>query len=389
MGFEGTKLLVKRVFVSRRHAGSGGNNTLVRLARQGMPYYLRRDGWAKPPMTVFFTINGTCNMRCRMCDIGEKNADSMFYHNLHGEAGGDFPIERFKSLMDEFAEFRPFIGITTTEPFLYKHLFDGVAYARAKGLTTNVTTNGLRVEKFVDEILESGLQRLSVSIDGPPRIHNEMRRMPGAFERVMRGLRMLSEKKKVLGRQYPEILVNSFVADTNHAYVLEMVESLPLDSIDGVNIKLMVFQTQDMVERHNAEFGDKYPATKACFPDDFAARNLNIDRLYEQTMEINRKYGDKVTLHFEPDKANFEQYFHRPGEFMDASKCVLPWFIAQLTNDGDLAVYTRCYDVRLGNVLDRPFAEVWNGPKMREFRRDLQNHGRFPGCARCDGVLYR
>lgn len=381
--------MLRRLVTTRKHSGSGGNNTFGRLVQQGAPYLLSPNGYAKFPMTVFFTINGRCNMRCRMCDIGEKNHESMFYHNLAGENGADFPISRFKTLMDEFEPHKPYISFSTTEPFLYKPLFEAIDYARFRGMNLNVTTNGLRVEKFIDEIFESGLHRLSISIDGPADLHNEMRRVPLAYERIMRGIRLVAERKRQLGTMFPLIALNGFVADTNQGRLLETIENLPLDDIDHVNFKLMVFHTQKMVDEHNAKYGDKYPATATCLPDDFDPNAIDANNLVHQAKEINERFGDKVFLHFESNVENIEKYFFSPEEFMDRTRCVLPWFVAQITNDGELAVYTRCYDLRFGNVIENKFEDVWNGEKMRDFRKNLRHHGRFPACARCDGVLYR
>lgn len=382
-------LLMKRLFTTRRHAGSGDNNTVWRLVRQGLPYYLNKNGRAQPPMTIFLTVNGRCNLRCRMCDIGRQNRESMFYHNLRGEQGHDFPIDRYRSLIDEVATFRPLLGVTTTEPLLYAPMFEAVDYARHRGLDTVITTNGLRVAERVDEIMESGLFRLSVSLDGPPAIHDRMRGLEGCHARVLEGLRLVAERKRSRGLNRPRLMVNSFVADENHAHIVDFVESLPLADVDIVNIKLMAFFTREMVERHNTAFGDRYPATSTCFPDDFNPGNLDLDEVCRQVREVQARFGGKVAFHFEPDQNMLRRYYYQPAEFMDDTKCVVPWFVAQVTNDGDLAVLTRCYDLRLGNILERPFLDVWNGEKMRDFRKDLRKFGRFPGCARCDGVLYR
>lgn len=384
-------LAFKRLLTSRRHAGAGDNNSIRRLIRQAVPYYFNRRGYAHWPMTIFLSINGRCNLKCRMCDIGQQNCDSMFYKNLAGSGDypSDFPIERFKTLIEEVKQFKPYIGVTTTEPLLYPHIFDAVKYAQLRDIKMNITSNGVLVKKYADEIIASGLHRLSVSLDGPARIHDDMRGVPGTYERVLDGILTVADKKETMGLDYPEILINSFICDANYEYLLEFVESLPLGIVNHVNIKLMVFSTNEIVEKHNSKFGDRYPATTACIPDDFAFDKINLSVFHKQTKEIQRYYKHKVKLHFEPDIKKLERYFFSPTEFMDNTRCVLPWFVAQILTTGQLIVLTRCYNLDLGNIMEKSFEEIWNGPKMRQFRRDLQRVGRFPGCARCDGVLYR
>jgi Fe-coproporphyrin III synthase len=382
-------LFLRRLKVSQKHSGSNGRANPLQLIRQGIPYYLNSAGYARNPMTIFLSINGKCNLRCRMCDIGTKAEDSQFFKNLAGEVGQDFPFERFKTLMDEVSHFKPYLGITTTEPFLYKNIFNAVDYANTKGIKSNVTTNGILVAKHVDDIIDSGMHKLTISIDGPAAIHNEMRGLKDGYERILEGLNALIERKKERNVNFPLIFISSFLADTNYRNAVEMMENLPLQGIERVNMKLMVFFTQEMAEKHNMVWGDKYPATPSCMPNDFVAPNIDINELFQQTSKLKERFSEKLILHFEPDKKMFEKFLFQPEEFIDSSKCVFPWFISQLTCDGDMIVYTRCFNKIFGNIMNQSFEEVWNGEPMREFRRDLQTHGRFPGCSRCDGVLYR
>jgi organic radical activating enzyme len=387
--FDRAKLLYSRLRTSQRHSGAKGGTPLLRLARQGLPYYLDPTGRALPPLTIFLVINGVCNLRCRMCDIGQGNEDSMFSKNLRGDKAQDFPFERFKTLVDEVAHFRPYLGVTTTEPLLYPHMFDAVAYARSRGLDMNISTNGVLLEKHVDAILESGLHRISISLDGPAAVHDAMRGVPGTYDRVVRGIERLAEEKRRRGLSRPEIYVTSFVCDTNQRHLVDFFEGLPLGCIDWVNVKLMVFFTKEMVRLHNAGFGQRYPATSACIPQDFSAGNMDIACLCEQAADVNRRFGQVSRLHFDASAAYLSRYFFEPERFMDATKCVLPWFVSQVTAAGDLITLTRCYNVTFGNIMDKPFLDAWNGPAMRAWRGDLRRHGRFPACARCDGVLYR
>ncbi len=386
-GFEHIRLLLRRFKTSSRHSGSDEGISALNLIWNGLPYYLNREGYARYPLTMFLTINGKCNLRCRMCDVGQKNTESMFYRNLKGNLSQDFPYARFKSLIDEVRIFNPYIGITTTEPLLYPHIFDAVEYASSRKLGVNITTNGTLVEKHIHEIMTCGLNRITISIDGPAKVHDMMRGVPGTYEKVMRGIHLLKEEKRRRGTQLPHIYIGSFICDTNYAHVVELIENLPVDIVERLNMKLMVFTTKEIVEDHNRIWGHKYPATISCMPDDFRPENIDVEVLYRQLEEVRRRFGHFSNLYFETDRAKLERYFYRSREFLDATRCILPWFVSQLTATGDLIILTRCYNINLGNVMDKPFAEVWNGPEIRAFRKDLQKYGRFPGCVRCEGMM--
>lgn len=383
--------LMKSLFTVSRHASAGANATPLRLARQGLRYYLSPSGYSLPPLSVFFIVNSRCNMRCQMCDVGQKNPDSMFYKNLIGEDGitkGDFPIERFESLMDEFKAFSPYVSITSTEPLLYSPLPRAIRAAKERGMGVNVTSNGLLLAKRYEELFESNLDSLTLSIDGPAEIHERIRGVPGAFDTILEGVNGLVELKRANGGGGPKINVNTVVSNLNQGTLLRLMESLPLDGIDQVSFTLMSFCHKELADAHNELWGDKYPATQVCLEGDCDPFKVDPVELSHELREVRNRYGTKVYLPSDISPQHLKQYFHRPMEFLDTRKCLFPWFTAQITASGELIGVTRCYPAQFGSVLDKPFLDLWNGEAIRAFRRDLRANGRFTACTRCEGVLY-
>ena len=375
----------------RKHVSAGANATPLRLAVQGVPYILGVNGYGFPPLSIFFIINSRCNMKCQMCDVGRRYEESMFYKNLVGpgvSGRGDFPIERFESLMDEVKAFRPFISITSTEPLLYEPLPRAIAAAKSRGLAVNVTTNGLLLSRRYLELLDAGLDRLTVSLDGPADIHDRIRGVPGAFRTIQKGLLDLIDQKKRLGIGRPAITINTVITNLNTGSLGKLLEVLPLADVDQITFALMSFCHQELADRHNEQWGEKYPASRTCLEGDTDPAKIDVRLLHEELRGIEEQYHGKVLFFFRNSPQFLEKYFHRPDEFMDFRPCLFPWFTAQVTASGDLIGVTRCYPRSFGNILDRPFLEVWNETQMREFRKELRKHRRFPACTRCEGVLY-
>jgi MoaA/NifB/PqqE/SkfB family radical SAM enzyme len=383
--------LLKSAFTIRRHVSAGDNAVPGRLLMQGLPYLLGWNGFSFLPLSLFFIINSRCNMKCQMCDVGRRYEDSMFYKNLVGtgaDGRGDFPIERFETLMDEVRAFRPFVSITSTEPLLYEPLPRAISAAKSRGLGVNVTTNGLLLSRRHGELLESGLDRLTVSLDGPPDVHDRIRGVPGAFRTIEKGLLGLIEQKKKTGNARPSITINTVITNLNAGTLGRLLMTIPLADVDQVTFALMSFCHQELADRHNARWGDKYPASRTCLEGDTDPAGIDVSSLHEELREIEAKHPGKVHFFFENTARFLEKYFHRPDEFMDFRPCLFPWFTAQITASGDLIGVTRCYPRTFGNILERPFPDVWNGAEMRAFRKDLKRHRRFPACTRCEGVLY-
>ena len=65
--------------------------------------------------------------------------------------------------------------ITGGEPFIHPDLFEAVAAAKARGLAVNITTNGTLIDKRWEELIASGVDSLSFSIDGMGASHDTLR----------------------------------------------------------------------------------------------------------------------------------------------------------------------------------------------------------------------
>ena len=80
-------------------------------------------------------------------------------------------------------------------------------------------------------------------------------------------------------------------------------------------------------------------------------------------------------------------HYHETERFLRArSRCLASWFVVQILANGAMVPYSRCHGHALGNVTSRPFADVWNGSRMRAWRRFMERHRRMPMCRRCDMV---
>lgn len=312
----------------------------------------------------------------------------MFYKNLIGNNGHDFPIERFKTIIDEVRYFKPFISITSTEPLLYPYILDAVEYVVKSGLKINITTNGFLLKRYASDLVKKGLQRLTVSLDGPQEIHDSIRGVSGSYRNSIEGIQALDSYKKLYNSEYPQIFVNTTILDINASHLLKFMRGLPLKMVHQVGFMTMVFCTKELACKHNAVFGDRYLATETCLSGGMNPNNIDVDDLFDELCAIKSKFGDKAAYFFKLDRETLRTYFQKPDEFINGNRCVFPWYTAQITSSGNMVGLTRCYNNSFGNIIDDKFANVWNGEKMRKFRLDLKRHKRFPACTRCEGVLY-
>lgn len=368
----------------KERSSAGKNATPARLIRQALPYYFNKSGFSFKPLSIFVIINSRCNMACRFCDVGQDAKSSMFYKNM---INGDLDFDLFLRLIEDVKPFKPFISITSTEPLLYPFIDDAVSFVKKQGMEINITTNGYLLERHAEKFVKYGLDKLTISVDGPAHIHDAIRKMPGAFEKIMKGMDIISDLKQKSGLDKPSILINSTICDLNHRYLEELFESLPMDKIKRVGLMPMVFLTEEIATKHNFSFGNDYPATATCLYGGANLSQIDTDRIFDSVKKLKIKYKGKLHLYFRNDKEYLRKFFKEPETFLEKKRCLFPWFAAQINTKGDLLGLTRCYDSTYGNVFDSGFCVAWNGPKMRKFRRDLLHYKAFTACSRCEGTL--
>ena len=101
-------------------------------------------------------------------------------------------------MMDEIAEVaKPIVILTGGEPLLRPDVFDLAQYGNGLGFRMTMATNGtLLTPEIVHKMIDSGIQRISVSLDGATaESHDAFRKVQGAFEGALRGIAMAREAK--------------------------------------------------------------------------------------------------------------------------------------------------------------------------------------------------
>ena len=141
-----------------------------------------------PPVLrmIAWEVTRRCNLNCIHCRAAANR----------GPFPGELGTEEAFRLIDEISSFgAPVIILTGGEPLLREDIFDLARYGTERGLRMVMAPNGtlLDLDK-ARRLKESGIQRVSVSLDGAAAVsHDQFRRVPGAFNGALRGIEFLKE----------------------------------------------------------------------------------------------------------------------------------------------------------------------------------------------------
>ncbi len=324
-----------------------------------------------------------------MCDIGQRNIESSFYRNLRPEAGNvELDYQRIEELIAEISHYspKPRISVTTTEPFLYKGLFDLSDMISRKGIEFQVTTNGSLLSDHIDDIFSSQMRELAISIDGQGEVHDGIRGMAGLYDKIIFSLQQISDKKKRKNTRFPVITLPVTISNFNYGGLRALVDDLDASLYDRIIVSHMNFIDQGMVDEHNKKFSFVGIAESAGLPGETDHYKVDVKILYEQIRYIKSNYAK---VHFSPDYefTDLEVFYNQPARFMWENRCFIPWSVTEVLSNGDVIPLTRCIHMKMGNIYRQSLGEIWNGQDYRKLRKNLQRYRRFPICRRCRGIL--
>ncbi len=133
------------------------------------------------PRLVAWETTRRCPLKCKHCRGAARDTD---YE-------GEFSTEEGMRLIDGIAAFsKPILILTGGEPMSRDDIYDLASYGTEKGLRVVMSPCGALINPgTAKKIKESGIQRISISLDGAsPVTHDDFRGVPGAFDSAIRGI---------------------------------------------------------------------------------------------------------------------------------------------------------------------------------------------------------
>lgn len=289
------------------------------------------------PLSVALEPTTSCNLRCPECPSGLRA-----FTRPTGMLQSDF----FRNTIDQLhKDVFYLIFYFQGEPYLNPAFLEMVKYASKRGMYTATSTNAhYLTEENARKTVESGLDRLIISIDGTTQDVYEQYRVGGKLEKVLEGARNIVKWKKELKSKTPFVFFQFLVVKPNE-HQLEEVKKLAAE----VGVDQVRFKTAQVYDYQNDP-------------------NQLIPSINKYSRYKKNKAGQTIV------KNDLKNH------------CWRLWHAPVITWDG--LVVPCCFDKdadhRMGDLKNKSFSEVWHDQNYKRFRTDiLHSRGNIDICANC------
>ncbi len=346
-------------------------------------------GLSLHPITISLNMTNACNLRCKMCP---QWGESGFYSTVEEQgAAKSLPFETIKSVINELAPYGTKIHLWGGEPFLNHRIIDVIRYIKKKGLVCTINTHGTLLYKFADELVELGVDCISISIDGPPEIHDAIRGKQGVFQKVMEGVESIKAAKQRRKLFLPLLRVLTTINGSNchlGREIIEMVSSEP--AFDSLCFLHGMFTTEEVGIKNEKIFKKLFNCESNTWRGLVGTMNgIDIEKVKELVQYVAKR-RELPEVSFFPSLTPEEvyRYYSDASSIINNNICLLPWVLVDIRPDGDVTPCADIPDFIAGNVKEKKFMEIWNGERLRTFRKNLRKYGAFPVCPRCCGLYH-
>ena len=280
------------------------------------------------PYQIVIEPTTLCNLNCPLCPRQKLTRTQ-----------GNMKFKEFKKIIAKLPKTVNsmelyFMG----EPLMNKDIFKMVKYAEENNISTKISTNTMLVENYIDEIFDSKLSNLIVTLDGATKKSHESYRIGSDFDKITKTIKRLCKTKKNRNINKPEITLQFLVMKQNENEIEKVIKLSKELNVDHLTLKNISIGTENKTD---------------------------IEKLKKKYLPDNKKY--------------IRHKYHNKSDICYWAFCsVILW-------NGDITIC--CYDFDgkyvLGNAIKEDFNKIYKSKKYSKIRKKIIKR-ELDICKKCD-----
>jgi MoaA/NifB/PqqE/SkfB family radical SAM enzyme len=298
---------------------------------------------------LILNAHSRCNCRCVMCDIWKRETNEQIRAQ---------DLERHRISLKNLGVRQ--VVLTGGEPLLHNDLSALCNFFRDRQVHLTLLTTGLLLHKRAEEVATL-FDDVILSLDGPPEIHNAIRRVSGAYNLIHKGVAAVRHFNPSL-----PITCRTTVQKANHRHLRQTVDAARALGLDSISF-LAADLTSEAFNRPLIWPGEKQSEIGLNLKEVSALEEEIEQLILECEVGINHKYIAESAGKLRRIARRFREHL---GQLTpQAPICNAPWVSAVVEVDGSVRP---CFFHRtIGNITSSTLEEVINGESAQEFRQSL------------------
>jgi radical SAM protein with 4Fe4S-binding SPASM domain len=283
------------------------------------------------PSYIIVESSNRCMLRCPLCATsGNMLRDK-----------GEMTLATFERLLGQITWPVKMLSFSFAgEPLMNNEIFRMVELAMKKNIPSCIETNGMLLDTCVPKIVDSGLRRLNIALDGMDQEVLSQYRIGADFKRVRDAVRNVCAHKKLRKSRYPHIALQFLVMRQNEHQIEDFLKFAGDTGVDEVVLKTV---------------------------------NLNLGYWLSQPQK------DAMAKKFLPGKQEFNRYVKDDRGFTFSARlnplCTYVLTSPAVLWNGDVILCCSDFNgkYKIGNINETPLKLIWRDKKVEHVRRRALN----------------
>jgi len=247
------------------------------------------------------------------------------------------------------------------EPFLNSEIFSIIRHAKKNGSAVNCASNFTLVNEHLQEILDSGIDQIKISIDAADKKTFYQIRQRDLYKILVNNIKKINKLKKEQRIQQPILRFNYALQQDNIDQLINTIKLAHELKISSIYIQYLEYI--DREDRKQKLVG-----------------RITYDKLRNTLMQANNIANKlHITTNINIWMKDFDLFYNKmePRSYFkpNKKKCYFPWFTSWIDADGSvrpcpIIPWQRNVAV-MGNVFKERFTDIWNNSKYKRFRKAL------------------
>ena len=324
--------------------------------------------------TLFMTYR--CDSKCKTCTMWQRPQEQ--------EIEKEIDFAAWKEIIDKLSE----AGVKTAEPFggnalLRKELLiEVLEYLHEKGIAIHLPTNQIGLDDQVAEAIVKYVDTVYLSNDGYGLDQDVVRGVRGAAVLAEQSIdKILSLRNNISAGPEPlRIICNCTVSKFNIGSMEAVAQYALEKGFDEIDFEYAGEFEKEVVKA--SEIMGVIPNAQYLRQGDSILANKEEAAQIKKSLENIKKRYQNAPIKVETiniDSLSVENLYRGT---IPHKKCYVERTEVTVDPYGNLVICPFITNIIMGNLVDEPFASIWNNDKHKFFRK-AQNSGRLPMCKNC------